>query len=198
VHPHDAKLFDDSTEGFLSDLIENRDRVVALGEIGLDYHYDHSPREVQCEVFRRQLRLARTLGVPAIIHSRSADDETVRILREEWDGSSLAGIMHCFSGTQEMANAALDLGFLISFSGNVTFKNAGSLREVARSVPAERLLAETDCPYLTPVPHRGTRNEPARVADVVQTLAEVRGGTIESIGQSTSENFMRIFKLESS
>jgi TatD DNase family protein len=198
VHPHDAKLFDESAEAFLRGLIENRDRVVALGEIGLDYHYDHSPREVQCEVFRRQLRLARTLGVPVIIHSRSADDETVRVLREEWNGSSLPGIMHCFSGGQEMANAVLDLGFLISFSGNVTFKNAGSLREVARSVPADRLLAETDCPYLTPVPHRGKRNEPARVVDVVRTLADVRGVTIESLGQSTSENFMRLFELESS
>jgi TatD DNase family protein len=198
VHPHDAKLFDDSAEVFLRDLIENRERVVALGEIGLDYHYDHSPREVQCEVFRRQLRLARTLEVPAIIHSRSADDETVRILREEWDGSTVPGIMHCFSGSQEMANAALDLGFLISFSGNVTFKNASSLRDVALTVPADRLLAETDCPYLTPIPHRGKRNEPARVADVVRTLAEVRGGTIESLGQSTSENFKRVFGLESS
>ena len=165
VHPHDAKLFDDVAEERLRGLVKGSKRVVALGEIGLDYHYDHSPRDVQRTVFQRQLKLARELNLPVIIHSREADEDTISILREELSGYEQAGVLHCFGGSLQMARAALDLGFYVSFAGNVTFKKAEDLREIARQLPLDRLLVETDCPYLTPVPFRGKRNEPARVVE---------------------------------
>jgi len=196
IHPHDASTFDDSTEGFLKGLFEKNKRLVGLGEIGLDFHYDHSPRDIQKAVFRRQLRIARSLDVPVIIHSRAADDETIEILRDEWGGAGRQGIMHCFSGGEPLVSATLDLGFLISFSGNVTFKNAQPLRDIARIVPLERLLIETDCPFLTPVPFRGRRNEPARVVEVARCLAEVRGLDLAVVETATTENFVRCFRLE--
>lgn len=195
VHPHDAKLFNEQAAQRIQKLINESQRVIALGEIGLDFYYDHSPREVQREVFIKQLRLAREVGVPVIIHSRSADDETVEILRAEWSGASCVGIMHCFGGTTEMALSVLELGFYISFAGNVTFKKAGNLREAAHAIPLERLLIETDCPFLTPVPFRGRRNEPARVVEVARCLAELRGIETEEMGRITTENFMRFFQL---
>jgi TatD DNase family protein len=196
VHPHDAKLFDAESAERLERLARESSRVIAWGEIGLDYHYDHSPREVQREVFRRQLGIARGMLLPVIIHSREADEDTVDILREEMDGSDMRGIMHCFGGGPRMAEDVLELGFMISFAGNVTFKKAEDLREVARRIPLERLLVETDCPFLTPVPYRGRRNEPARVREVAECLAGLHGLTTEEVGRITSENFSRFFNLD--
>jgi TatD DNase family protein len=196
VHPHDARLFDEGAEQLLLRLIKGSERVIAWGEIGLDYHYDHSPRDVQREVFARQLRLAREAGLPVIIHSREADEETVSILRAEWEGAGLGGIMHCFGGSELMAQNVLEIGFMISFAGNVTFKNAVHLREVARTVPLERLLIETDCPFLTPVPFRGRRNEPARVVEVARCLAELHEMEAIEMGRLTANNFLRFFNLE--
>lgn len=196
VHPHDAKLFDDEAERRIVRLIEESHCIVAWGEIGLDYHYDHSPRETQREVFTRQLRLAHGMGLPVIIHSREADEDTVNILRTELNESERGGVMHCFGGGERMMEQVLELGFMISFAGNVTFKKAEDLREVARRVPLDRLFIETDCPYLTPVPFRGRRNEPARVVEVARCLAELHGTTIEELGRLTTENFARFFGLE--
>jgi TatD DNase family protein len=196
VHPHDAKLFDDQAEERLKRLAGESSRVIAWGEIGLDYHYDHSPRDLQGEVFRRQLEIARSLDLPVIIHSREADDETVCILREGMKDSKMRGIMHCFGGSLKMALSVLELGFMISFAGNVTFKKAEDLRSVARRIPLERLLVETDCPFLTPVPFRGRRNEPARVREVAEGLAALHGVTTEEMGRITTENFSRFFGLD--
>lgn len=196
VHPHDARLFDEKAAARLNRIVRESPRIVAWGEIGLDYHYDHSPRETQRRVFREQLQMARALSLPVIIHSREADEDTVSILRAEWGNAPRGGIMHCFGGTLAMAQSVLELGFMISFAGNVTFKKAGNLREVARSVPMDRLLIETDCPYLTPVPFRGRRNEPARVLEVARCLAELHGTDTEEMGRITTENFSRFFNLE--
>jgi TatD DNase family protein len=193
VHPHDAKLFDDAAEKRLSDLVANSKRVIAWGEIGLDYHYDHSPRDVQREVFRRQLRLAREHNLPVVIHSREADHDTIEILRDGLSGSGLSGVMHCFGGSLFMAESAIELGLYISFAGNLTFKKAEDLRSIARQLPLDRLLVETDCPYLTPVPYRGKRNEPARVVETARYLAELHEKGWEEMGTITSENFTRLF-----
>jgi TatD DNase family protein len=193
VHPHDAKLFDDAAEKRLIALIQQSQRVVAWGEIGLDYHYDHSPRDVQRVVFRRQLGLARQLNLPVIIHSREADEDTIEILREQLRDYRRAGVMHCFGGSLQLAQAALDLGFYISFAGNLTFKKAEDLRNVARQLPLERLMVETDCPYLTPVPFRGKRNEPARVVETARCLAGLHERSLEEVARVTSKNFERLF-----
>ena len=211
VHPHDAKLYDDKAEQHLIDLAKS-DKVIAWGEIGLDYYYDHSPRDVQREVFRRQIRVARELGLPVIIHSRDADDETVAILTEEFSRNAdtavrsvkegdtnvrvpLRGIMHCFGGTPRMAEALMPLGFLISFAGNVTFKKAENLREAARVVPIDRLLVETDCPFLTPIPFRGKSNEPAYVEHTARFLADFYGVSFEELSRQTTKNFVDFFEL---
>lgn len=196
VHPHDAKLFDEAAERRLLDLVRQSTRVIAWGEIGLDYHYDHSPRDVQREVFHRQLRLARERNLPVVIHSREADDDTITILREELTGYRRGGVLHCFGGSLAMAHDAIELGFFISFAGNLTFKKADDLRDVARQLPLNRLLIETDCPYLTPVPFRGRRNEPAHVIETARCLAEIRGKEVEEIGRVTSENFVKLFRVE--
>jgi TatD DNase family protein len=195
VHPHDARLFDDEAAALIKRLTQQSSRVIAWGEIGLDYHYDNSPREVQREVFATQLRLAGEINLPVIIHSREADADTLDILRAEMKDSGRAGIMHCFNGSLELMAGVLDLGFMISFAGNVTFKKAENLREAARAVPLERLLVETDCPFLTPVPFRGQRNEPARVVEVARALAELRGMTTEEMGVLTATNFASFFRL---
>jgi TatD DNase family protein len=195
VHPHDARLYDEAAERRLLEVVRRGPPVVALGEVGLDYHYDNSPRDVQRRVFARQLQLAREEGLPVIIHSREADEETAFILRQEMDGAAAGGVMHCFGGGPALAEAALALGFMISFAGNVTFKKAESLREVARAVPLERLLVETDCPFLAPVPFRGRRNEPAFVVETARFLAGLRGVGPEELGRVTSENFARLFRL---
>src|SRR5438552_3353179 len=193
VHPHDAKLFDGRAEQRLLELAKQSRRVIAWGEIGLDYHYDHSPRDVQREVFKRQLGLARELNLPVVIHSREADTDTIAILREALTGYQRGGVMHCFGGSLPMAEAAIELGFYISFAGNLTFKKAEDLRDVARQLPLDRLLIETDCPYLTPVPFRGKRNEPARVVETARCLASIHGRELEEIGRITSENFAKLF-----
>jgi TatD DNase family protein len=164
---------------------------VAVGEIGLDYHYDFSPRDVQQEVFRRQLHLARRRSLPVVIHTREATDDTFRILRE--DGAELRLVFHCFTGTSEMAQTALDMGAWLSFAGILTFPKAAELREIARSVPPNRYLVETDAPYLAPVPHRGNRNEPAFIAKVIERLAEIRGEQATKIIEQTTGNFAAVF-----
>ena len=203
VHPHDAKLYDDKAEEHLIDLAKS-EKVIAWGEIGLDYYYDHSPRDVQREVFRRQIRSARDLNLPIIVHSRDADDETVEILTEEFsektENSRLktenwCGIMHCFGGTPAMAEALMPLGFMISFAGNVTFKKAENLRDAARVVPLDRLLVETDCPFLTPIPYRGKRNEPAYVEHTARFLADFYEVSFEDLANRTTRNFIEFFGL---
>ncbi|HEY3027063.1 MAG TPA: TatD family hydrolase [Pyrinomonadaceae bacterium] len=196
VHPHDARLFDERAEEKIRLLIQQSKRVIAWGEIGLDYHYDNSPREVQREVFRRQLCLARESELPVVIHSREAEDDTISILREELPDYDRAGVMHCFGGSLAMAQSAMELGFYISFAGVLTFKNARDLREVAQKLPLDRLLIETDCPYLTPVPFRGRRNEPARVVEVARCLAGIHGSEVEEIGAITTANFARLFQID--
>ena len=196
VHPHDAKLYDDKAEQHLIDLAKSSEKVIAWGEIGLDFYYDQSPRDVQQEVFRRQIRTARELDLPIIVHSRDANDETVHILAEECEGESFrGGIMHCFGGTPSMAEDLMKIGFLISFAGNVTFKKADQLRDAARVVPLDRLLVETDCPFLTPVPFRGKRNEPAYVEHTARFLAEFYGVEFDVIAERTSRNFFEFFGL---
>lgn len=189
IHPHHAgehgAHLDRAIEALDSEL--SACGAVALGEIGLDYHYDFSPREVQQEVFRRQLRLARARRLPVVLHTREATDDTFRLLRE--DGEGLRLIFHCFTGTAEMAQQALDLGAWVSFAGIVTFPRATVLRDIARQVPPDRLLVETDAPYLAPVPHRGRRNEPALVARVVETIAGLRGDSAAALAERTTANF---------
>lgn len=196
VHPHDAKLYTDDIEQRITDLIQQNEKVIAWGEIGLDFHYDHSPREVQMDVFRRQIRAARKIDMPVIVHSRSANDETVQILQEECQGDDFrGGIMHCFGGTLEMVQEVVPLGFLISWAGNVTFKKAGELRSVAEIMQLNKMLVETDCPYMTPEPHRGKRNEPMHVVDTARFLAEFTDVEIESFANQTTQNFVDFFGL---
>src|SRR5215510_11709732 len=197
IHPHEASLYDEALARKLL-AMSDHEKVIGWGESGLDYHYDHSPRAAQRRVFRRQLRLALERRLPAIIHTREAEDDTIRILREDWaevGGDAIGGIIHCFTGTQRLADDAIEMGFHISFSGVLTFKNASDLREVARSVRTERLLVETDCPYLAPLPHRGKRNEPAFVRETAAKLAELKGVNVEEIALSTGENFKRLFNM---
>lgn len=195
VHPHDARFYDDTAESRIKQLIEAGERVVAWGEIGLDFHYDNSPRDVQVEVFRRQLRAARECDLPVIIHTREAEAETIEILRNDYAGAARRGVFHCFSGSAALAEQALGLDFMISFSGIVTFRKAEALREVARHVPLDRLLIETDCPFLAPVPFRGKRNEPAYVVEVARCLAELRGVELDEIARVTTANCKRFLKL---
>ena len=196
IHPHDARLFDDAAEQLIIKLRTQSSRVIAWGEIGLDFHYDNSPRDVQMKVFQRQLDLAGEANLPVIIHTREAEAETIEILKFHGAGADPPGIMHCFSGSSWLAHQAIDLGFYLSFSGIVTFKKAEELRTTAKLVPLDRLLIETDCPFLAPVPYRGKRNEPAYVVEVARCLAELHGKTIEEMGQITSQNFARFFNLK--
>jgi len=196
VHPHDAKLYDDLAEETLVSLVKSSKKVIAWGEIGLDFYYDHSPREVQIEVFKRQIRKAKELNLPIIIHSRDADDETVEILTQECSYPNFKGIMHCFGGTARMAEELMNIGFLISFAGNVTFKKAENLRDAARVVPLERLLIETDCPFLTPIPFRGKRNEPKFVVETAKFLADFYEIKLETLANQTTRNFQEFFDLK--
>jgi TatD DNase family protein len=193
VHPHEAA---DHAALNATDLarLAAHPRVVGIGETGLDFHYDHSPREVQERVFRSHIAAAQTSGLPLIIHARSADDAVARMLREE---GAPPGVMHCFSSGRGLAEAALDLGFYISLSGIVTFKNAEELRAIVRDVPLERLLVETDAPYLAPVPYRGRRNEPAYVAATAMAVAALKGVDPEELAAATTDNFFRLFKKAS-
>jgi TatD DNase family protein len=191
VHPHAAHEFADDPGRAAAIVRAQCARTAsarAIGEIGLDYHYDFSPREVQQQVFRVQVRLARELNLPVVIHTREADDDTVAILREE-GGGEVRGVLHCFTGTAALARAGLDLGFYISVAGIVTFPKAHELRETIKNVPLARLLTETDSPFLAPVPHRGKRNEPAFVSRVVEVLATVHGVSPASVIAETTTNF---------
>jgi TatD DNase family protein len=194
IHPHHAGEF----AGSLDTAVETVRRSLAdrgacaIGEIGLDYHYDFSPRDAQQAVFRAQLQLARELRLPIVIHTREATADTFRMLDEEGAGE-VRGVFHCFTGDEAMARAALDIDFYLSFAGIVTFPRAESVREAARIVPADRVLAETDAPYLAPVPHRGKRNEPAFVVRVIESLAEVRGATAEAVAAQVTRNFEALF-----
>ena len=194
THPHDARFYNDKAENKIKALVQD-ERVLAWGEIGLDFHYDNSPRNVQVEVFKRQLRAARECDLPVVIHTREAESETIEILKSDYAGAERRGVFHCFSGSKELAQRAIELGFMISFSGIVTFKKAEELRDVAREVPLERLLIETDCPYLTPIPYRGKRNEPAYVVEVARCLAGIHGVEIEEIGRITTANFTSFFRI---
>ena len=197
VHPHETKHIDDTWYPELRRLAQHP-KVVAYGEIGLDYHYDHSPRDIQRQRFREQIREARTLGLPIVIHTREAQEDTITILREE-QAQEIGGVFHCFSGDSWLAKDALDLGFYLSFSGVITFKNATMLREIVQTVPLDRILVETDCPYLTPIPHRGKRNEPAFVTHVAQAVADlINPGQPEAfatVAQATVANTKRLFKI---
>ncbi|MBI4907115.1 MAG: TatD family hydrolase [Acidobacteria bacterium] len=191
VHPHDAGKADDRTITSLEALLKHP-KVLAIGEIGLDYHYDFSPREVQRAVFQSQLDLARNSGKPIAIHTREAWDDTFAILERHWAGAPQGGIMHCFSGGPEEARRCLALGFHLSFAGVVTFPKATALHQVAREAPLDRILIETDAPYLAPVPMRGKRNEPAFVAHTARRLAELRGEPVETIVNATAMNFRKL------
>lgn len=185
-HPHDARALDDDLYAELSQLVRHP-KVVAVGEMGLDYHYDHSPRHVQAEAFRRQIALAREVGKPIVVHTREAAEDTLAILEEE-GARDVGGIIHCFSEDLVFATRAFDLGFDVSFSGIVTFKNAQSVREVAKVAPLDRILVETDSPYLAPVPMRGKRCEPAYVVHTARCIAELRGIPFEELARATTEN----------
>lgn len=192
LHPHDARLASESWWRRILDLCR-QPAVWAIGEIGLDYHYDHSPRDVQRAVFRDSLILARELDRPVIVHSREAEEDTLAILARHWAPPHPGGIMHCFSGNAAMANRCLELGFFISFAGPVTYPKAEELRHAVRAVPAGRLLAETDCPYLAPQAWRGKRNEPAYVLAVVEKLAELKEITPAQMAAATVSNFKNLF-----
>jgi TatD DNase family protein len=195
VHPHTAGKFADNPAA-AAHLVEARlagtPAARAIGEIGLDYHYDFAPRDVQQAVFREQIALAQRRTLPIVIHTREAEEDTFRILAEV-PLSEPRGVFHCFTGDRAMARRALDAGFHISLAGIVTFPRATELHEVAKDVPLDRLLIETDSPFLAPVPHRGTRNEPARVVHVAEAIAALRGTTAEAVGEASRENFTRLF-----
>ncbi|MEE2840319.1 MAG: TatD family hydrolase [Acidobacteriota bacterium] len=194
VHPHDARLYGPDLEKELVSLM-GHPKMLGWGEIGLDFHYENSTRDQQVEAFGKQLRRARGLGKPVVIHSREAEDLTCQILEEEFSQGP-GGILHCFTASLEMAERCLPLGFYISFGGILTFRRADELRDIALQIPSDRLLIETDAPYLAPVPFRGKRNEPAFVVRVAETLAEVRSQTVEEIAELTTANFRRLFALE--
>jgi TatD DNase family protein len=195
VHPHAAGKFaadPDAAVRRVAAAIDAQPLTRGLGEIGLDYHYDFSPRDIQQAVFRRQIDLARERGLPIVVHTREAEDDTFRIL-DEHDAGDVPVVLHCFTGGREMARRALDAGCFISLAGIVTFPRADELREVARIVPLDRLLIETDSPFLAPVPLRGKRNEPANVGRVAEVIAEARGMSLAEIEQATDRTFDRVF-----
>ena len=195
VHPHAAGKFGADPESAATSVdaaMTEQPLTRALGEVGLDYHYDFAPRNAQRDVFAAQIRLARRRRLPLVIHTREADDDSLAILKSE-GADTVGGVFHCFTGDRAMAGRALDLGFHISLAGIVTFPRAVELKEVARMVPLDRLLVETDSPFLAPVPHRGKRNEPSHVGRVIETIAELRGTTAETVGQAALDNFTRLF-----
>ena len=197
IHPHEARHATDAHYEEL-DRLARHPRVIAWGEIGLDYHYDHSPRDIQARVFRRQLGQARAAKTPIVIHCREAWPDCLKILDEDWRSSGLGGIFHCYAGTIEEARRGMEMGFLVSFAGNVTYPKAQNLRDVARQIPLDRLLVETDSPFLAPLPHRGKRNEPAYVAEVARTIANVRDLATDEVASAAAENFRRFFGLANS
>lgn len=194
IHPHSAKEIENDTLDRLKEMAEE-EKVVAIGEIGLDFYYDNSPRDVQRQGFRDQLDLAKELDLPVVIHSREAVQETFDIMKEAQDGN-FQGVLHCFSASPEMAKEYIKLGYYISLGGPVTFKNARVVREVAEVVPLDRLLIETDCPYLTPEPYRGKRNEPIFVKYVAEKLAEIKGISYEELVSQTNRNTKELFRIK--
>jgi len=193
VHPHDAKSMDEETLSILEGLAK-KPKVVAIGEIGLDYHYDNSPREVQRKWFREQLKLAKSLDMPIIIHDREAHGDILQIVKEEkW--SSMRGVFHCFSGSLEMARECIKMGFYISIAGPITYKNARKTVEVVKELPLEKLLIETDSPYLTPEPFRGRRNDPSYVRLVAEKIAEIKGISFEEVASETLKNAKALFNI---
>lgn len=192
-HPQDAKDMREEDLGWLRELCRH-EKVVAIGEIGLDYYWDTSPKDVQQMVFRRQIRLAKELKLPIIIHDREAHQDILDILREE-KAEEIGGVMHCFSGSLEMAQQCIDMNFYISFGGPVTFKNAKKPKEIVKQIPLDRLLIETDCPYLTPEPYRGKRNETGYVRYVAQVIAELRGMDPIELAEITYQNAIKLFHL---
>src|SRR5579864_4857488 len=194
IHPHEARHATEAHYDELDRLVRHP-RFIAWGEIGLDYHYDHSPRDVQVRVFRHQLEQARSAQIPIVIHCREAWTDCLKILDEDWRSSELGGIFHCFAGTMQEARQGMDMGFLISFAGNVTYPKSQNLRDVAREIPLDHLLVETDSPFLAPLPYRGKRNEPAYVAEVARSIANVRNLAAEEVARSAAENFRRFFGL---
>jgi TatD DNase family protein len=200
IHPHEARLADEAAYQNMERLARHP-KVIAWGEIGLDYHYDHSPRDVQVKVFTRQMELAAAAKLPIVIHCRPSDgsdnawEDCLGLMREHWAPKGLGGILHCFTGNSQQAKRALDMGFMISFAGNITFPKAQQIRDAAVEVPLDRMLIETDSPYLAPVPLRGKRNEPAFVKETARKLGELLGLTAEEVGALTSRNFYNFFKL---
>lgn len=192
VHPHEAESEPDTTTAQLVDLARHP-KVIGIGETGLDYYYDHSPRDVQRRLFRAHIGAARETGLPLIVHTRDAEADTIEILRDEMEKGAFTGVIHCFSGTRQLADRSLELGFHISISGIVTFKSAEDLRRTVEAVPLERLLVETDSPYLTPVPKRGKRNEPAMTAYTAAKVAEIKGVSAEEVAAQTTQNFRNLF-----
>src|SRR5271167_1719138 len=203
IHPHEAALAKQEDFDELARLARDP-KVIAWGEIGLDYFYDHSPRDVQQGVFLQQMEMARAAKLPVVIHCRPSDnsenawDDLLRLIRENWASSGLGGVLHCFTGTVEHAHAALDLGFVISFAGNVTYPKAKNIRDAAAIVPLDHMFIETDCPYLAPAPHRGQRNEPAYVVETARQIGELRGLSPGDIGLRTSRNFGEFFRIPES
>jgi TatD DNase family protein len=200
IHPHEARLADEAAYQTMEQLARHP-KVIAWGEMGLDYHYDHSPRETQKVVFARQMELAATAKLPIVIHCRPSDgsdnawEDCLGMIEAQWAARGLGGILHCFTGNWTQAKRALDMCFMISFAGNLTFPKAQQIRDAALEVPLDRILIETDSPYLAPVPHRGKRNEPAFVKETARRLGELRGLSIDEIGEQTSRNFYNFFKL---
>jgi len=194
IHPHEAKEVAQHHLDELARLAQHR-KVIAWGEIGLDYFYDHSPRETQATVFRSQMELAHAAKLPIIIHCRDAWDHCLAQIEQHWKPTGLGGILHCFTGTLDHAKRGLDMGFLISFAGNSTYSKTQHLRDIAKEIPLDRILIETDSPYLAPQPYRGKRNEPAYVVEVAKTLAAVRNLPAEEFAAATAANFRRLFRI---
>jgi TatD DNase family protein len=192
THPHNAAE-EPAVEAAELVRLSEHPKAVAIGEAGLDYHYDNAPREAQAEGFRRHIAAARETGLPLIIHARDADADIAAIVTEEMGKGAFTAILHCFSSGRDLARLGVELGFYVSFSGIITFKRTEALRAIAAELPMDRLLVETDAPYLAPAPHRGRRNEPAYVAETARVLAEVRGVSADTIASQTTENFFRLF-----
>jgi TatD DNase family protein len=192
IHPHEAKVEPLSDAAPLLERAAHP-KVVGIGETGLDYYYGHSPREAQIANFRAHIAAARETGLPLIVHTRDAEDDTIAVLEDEIGNGAFTGLIHCFTGTPRLAEAALALGFYISASGIATFKKSDALRDTLKAVPLERLLVETDAPYLAPMPYRGKRNEPAYVANTAAVLAEVKGVAADALADATTDNFFRLF-----
>jgi len=200
IHPHEARLANESAYQTMEQLARHS-KVIAWGEIGLDYYYDHSPREIQRQVFARQMDLAAVAKLPIVIHCRPSEgsdnawEDCLSMIKDQWAAKGLGGILHCFTGNRAQARRALDMGFLISFAGNMTYPKAQQIRDAALEAPLDRVLIETDAPYLAPVPHRGKRNEPAFVKETARKLGELRGLSLEEVGERTSRNFYSFFEL---